>query len=110
MRCGVLFIMAFWSGPARLAFAELKRVLEAVDRSGRAELVVVDTDGCPELYELPEFAGKLAGAGETAWVRGGRIVDTSGHGYHPECFESYTVQLLEECIAEPSAAADRGRS
>jgi len=98
IQCGVLFIMAFWSGPARLAFAELKRALEAVDPGGRLELVVVDTDGCPELYELPEFAGKLAGAGEAAWVQGGQIVRTSGDGYHPECFESYTRQLLKECM------------
>jgi hypothetical protein len=108
MRCGVLFVMAFWSGPARKAFTELKRVLENVDPGGRLELVVVDTDGCPELEELPEFAGKLAGVGEAAWVRDGRIVCTSGHGYHPECFESYTRQLLNHCMAEPGAAADRG--
>src|SRR5262249_36464808 len=31
IRCGVLFVMAFWSGSARLVFAELKRVLEGVD-------------------------------------------------------------------------------
>lgn len=109
IRCGVLFIMAFWSGPSCLAFAELKRVLESVDPGGRLELVVVDTDGCSDLYEVPEFAGKLAGAGEAAWVCGGRIVRTSGHGYHPGCFDSYTRQLLKECIAEPSVAADGGR-
>jgi hypothetical protein len=99
IRCGVLFIMAFWSTPARQAFAELKRVLEVVDPEGRLELVVVNTDGCPELYESPEFAGKLAGAGEAAWVRNGQVVRTSGHGHHPECFEPYTRQLLRETTA-----------
>jgi hypothetical protein len=102
--CGVLFVMAFWSGPARLAFEELKRVLEMLDPDGHLELVVVDTDGCPDLYELPEFVGKLAGAGEAAWVCAGQIVRTSGHGYRPECFEPYTRHLLEVCLAEP----DRG--
>jgi hypothetical protein len=99
IRCGVMFIMAFWSGPARLAFNELKRVLETIDSCGRLELVVIDTDGCQDLYDVPEFAGKLAGAGETAWVQGGQIVRTSGHGYHPECFETNTRQLLNECLA-----------
>src|SRR5258707_194542 len=33
------------------------------------ELVVVDVDGSPALYELPEFKGKVQGAGETAWGR-----------------------------------------
>lgn len=97
IRCGVLFVMAFWSGPARLAFAELQRVLETVDPEGRLELMVVDTDGCPDLHHVPEFAGKLHGAGEAAWVRDGRIVRTSGHGYRPECFEPFTRQLLDEC-------------
>jgi hypothetical protein len=107
--CGVLFVMAFWSGPARLAFAELKRVLEAADPDGRLELVVVDTDGCPDLYELPELAGKLSGAGETAWVQGGRIVSTSGFGYHPECFELSTRKLLNECRAEARVSSDEPR-
>ena len=44
IRCGVLFVMAFWSGTSRLAFAELKRSLEANDPEGRLELIVVDTD------------------------------------------------------------------
>jgi hypothetical protein len=107
--------MAFWSGPARQAFAELMRVLEKVDLSGRLELVVVDTDGCPDLYELPEFIHELtghtaliSGAGETAWIRNGRIVLTSGYGYHPECFEPNTLQLLKDCVAESFAAADGG--
>ncbi|WP_020474883.1 hypothetical protein [Zavarzinella formosa] len=96
IRCGVLFVMAFWSGPARRAFAELKRVLETVDPGGHLELVVVDTDGCPDLYDMSEFAGALAGAGETAWVRDGRIVCTSGFGYRPECLEPNTRRLLND--------------
>jgi len=107
IRCGVLFVMAFWSGPARLAFAELKRVLEGVDPSGRLELVVVDMDGCPDLCALPEFAGKLHGAGETAWILGGQIVCTSCLGPHFERFEPYTRQLLDECTAGPDVAVDR---
>jgi hypothetical protein len=95
IRLGVLFVMAFWSGPARQGFARLKQVLAALDPHGRLELVVVDTDGCPDLYETPEFAGKLHGWGEVAWVRDGEVVRTSGLGYHPECFEPFTRELLE---------------
>jgi hypothetical protein len=96
IRLGVLFIMAFWSGTSRQAFAELKRSLEANDPDGRIELVVVDTDGCPSLYELPEFVGKLHGNGETAWVYEGKIVCTSGLGFHPECMEPNTRWLLSQ--------------
>jgi hypothetical protein len=89
--------MAFWSGPARFAFQELKCVLDEVDPEGRLELVVVNTDGCPDIWALPEFVGRLHGAGETAWICEGHVVRTSGLEYRPECFETYTRLLLEEC-------------
>ena len=95
IRCGVLFMMAFWSGTARRAFAELKRILAEADPEGRLELVVVDIDGCPDLYEAPEFLGKIHGHGETAWVKDGCVVATSGLGFHPECFEPNTTALLK---------------
>src|SRR5262245_57564952 len=50
VECGVVFFMAFWSGPARQGFAELKRVLAEVDPAGHIELVVIDVDGCTEMH------------------------------------------------------------
>jgi hypothetical protein len=95
IRLGVLFVMAFWSGSSRKGFAELKRVFPKTDPAGLLELVVVDTDGCPDLYVTPEFVGKMHGHGETAWIKDGKIVWTSGLGFHPECFEEFTQRLLE---------------
>lgn len=54
---------------------------------------VVDVDGSPALYELPEFKGRV-GCGETAWVRDGKIVATSGRRLNVECFEPNTLALL----------------
>ena len=109
IRLGILFVMAWWSGPSRQGFSELKRVLATLDPDGRLEVVVVDTDGCPDLYECPEFAGQLHGWGEVAWVRGGRVVRTSGMGYRPECFEPYTRELLASAPdAEPDGVLSRG--
>lgn len=99
IRCGILFVMAFWSGPARQAFAALKQALAEVDPQGRLELVVVDTDGCPELYDLPEFGGMLAGAGETAWVNEGQIVSTALRP-NPQSLRSGTFDLLAKCGVE----------
>ena len=75
--------------------AELKRVLAKTDPNGLLELVVVDTDGCLDLYLTPEFLGKMHGSGETAWIKHGVIVFTSGMGYHRELFEEFTPQLLQ---------------
>jgi hypothetical protein len=93
IRRGVLFLMAFWSGPSVQAFANLTEVLARLDAEV-LDLVVVDVDGSPELYELPEFKGKIAGAGETAWVRDGKIVATSGLGLNTACFEPNTRAIL----------------
>lgn len=93
IRRGVLFLMAFWSGPSVQAFAKLTEVLARLDTEG-LELVVADVDGSPDLYELPEFKGKVHCAGETAWVRDGKIVATSGLGLNTACFEANTVGLL----------------
>jgi hypothetical protein len=93
IRRGVLFLMAFWSGPSVRAFAKLTEVLARLDAGG-PELVVADVDGSPDLYELAEFKGKVHGAGETAWVRDGEIVATSSLGLNTACFEPNTLALL----------------
>jgi len=108
IRCGVLFVMAFWSGPAWQAFAELKRVLARFDPNGLLEVVVVDTDGCPGLYEHPALVGRMLGAGEAVWVRDGQVVCTSGLGFNPKCFEPFTRHLLTQKHAQPGAVADCG--
>jgi hypothetical protein len=92
--CGVVFVMAFWSGPSRQAYRKLTEVLAALDPEGRLEFVVVDVDGCPALYDRAEFIGRMSGAGETAWVKDGHILCDSGRGYNPECFGPNTRMLL----------------
>jgi hypothetical protein len=97
IRCGILFVMAWWSGPARRAYIDLAEVLSKLDAAGRLEFVVVDTDGVPALYERAEFIGRMTGSGETAWIKDGRIVTTSGLGFNPDCFETNTKTLLAMC-------------
>ena len=92
---GVLFQMAFWSGPAVQAFAKLTEVVATLDPKGRIELVVVDIDGSEALSAVSEFLGGVRGAGETAWVRNGSVVATSGLGLNVECFVPNTRALLE---------------
>ena len=108
IRCGILFIMAYWSGTSFRSFARLKQVLSRLDPGGRLDVVVVDTDGCPDVYEVPELAGKMHGNGDATWVSAGRVVCTAARGSPPKAFETYTRHLLEECMAESGAAADGG--
>src|SRR5436190_11378302 len=102
IRRGVLFLMAFWSGGAVQAFAKLTEVLARLDPEGLLGLVVADVDGSPQLYELPEFKGKVHGWGETAWVRDGRIIATSGLGLNTACYERNTLSLLALPCSAPT--------
>ena len=92
---GVLFQMAFWSGPAVQAFAKLTEVVAKLDPENRIELVVVDIDGSEALSAVSQFLGGVRGAGETAWVRNGSVVATSGLGLNVECVVPNTRAILE---------------
>lgn len=90
---GVLFLMAFWSITAFQSFRALRDVLTRL-RADALEVVVIDVDGSPEVYSIPEFFGRVHGCGEVAWVRDGRIVAASGIGLNPQCYEPNTRDLL----------------
>lgn len=92
---GILFLMAFWSGPSVISFASITEVVFRLDTSHALQLVVVDLDGSPVFHEIPEFLGRIHGAGETAWVRNGSIIATSGLGLNVKCFVPNTSLLLE---------------
>lgn len=103
INCGILFVMAFWSGPSIKAFHLLTEILARRDPHGSLEFVVIDTDGAESFYEYPAFKDKLSGAGEVAWIRNGVIQCTSGLGYNPDCFEPNTTALLAEWIKSQRA-------
>jgi hypothetical protein len=92
---GVLFQIAFWSGPAVQACDRLIEVIARLDRAGEIELVVVDIDGSAGLSTVSEFLGGVRGAGETASVRYGSVIATSGSGSNVESFETNTILFLE---------------
>jgi len=98
INCGILFVMAFWSGPSIKAFHQLTEIVSRLDPDGKLEFIVVDTDGAEAFYEHPAFKDRLSGAGEVAWIANGLIQCTSGLGYNPGCFEPNTQALLAEWI------------
>jgi hypothetical protein len=98
VECGVLFVMAFWSVPSIRMFSTLAKVLYAVDRQGRARLLVIDTDDIGHLNQSPPFNEVVMGGnGETFWIHQGRIVSNSGGGLNLECLAPNTQQLLIMC-------------
>jgi len=92
---GILFIMAFWSGPSVKAFGEITEIINRLDRNATLQFVVIDTDGAQPFYEHPDFVGKMGGWGEIAWIKDGAVQCMSGLGYNPDCFEPNTKALLD---------------
>ncbi len=92
---GILFIMAFWSGPSVQAFRQMTEIINRLDPNATLEFIVVDTDGAQPFYNHPAFVGKLGGCGEVAWIKDGAIQSTSGLGYNPDCLEPKTQTLLD---------------
>lgn len=76
MRCGVLMLLAFWSGPALAAFKKYTHMLASTAEADTLEVLVVNTDGVPELYDVPDLKGRISGVCESLFVRAGVIRDT----------------------------------
>lgn len=96
--CGVLFVMAFWSGASVLAFRALQSGLLTIDLNGVLELIVVDADGCPDIYDmLFEIQVPPSGSGETLWIKEGQIVAAVGRGNDSHSIEANTRNLLRMC-------------
>ncbi len=94
---GVVFVMAWWSGPALSSFASLTKALAAEDPMGRFDLIVVDIDGAAELEGTPEFKGQLRGWGEAAWLVEGKMFAFEGAA-NPAGYRS----IIRTLLAEPS--------
>ena len=69
---GIIFLMAQWSGGAKVAHRQL---IEFLRRRGipPERLTCVDLDRNPAVYDVAEFSGKIHGWGEAAVVNNGRI-------------------------------------
>jgi hypothetical protein len=93
MKRGIVFLMAEWSGGAKLGHRHLVTFLEQSGISTE-QLHVLDVDRHPELYDMPEFAGKIHGWGEAAVVRDGRIVFVTVLGKDQSRTQEHCEELL----------------
>jgi hypothetical protein len=99
--CGIVFVMAWWSGGARTAWAQLKAVVRNLDPSGLIQITVVDTDGLTGLDDggggVAWGTAPLGGWGETIWVVNGQPTATANYHDRDERFVPNTLQLLNRC-------------
>ena len=86
--------MAEWSVPAKLAYRQLVTSLEQRGIPPE-QLHVLDVDRHPELYDMPEFTGRIHGNGEAAVVRDGRIVFVTVLGIDRGRTQEHCDELLK---------------
>ena len=93
---GVVFLMAWWSGPARSAWSELKQLLLKADGECLLEVVVLDIDGMTG-FENCTLGPTVAGAGETTWVRNGKVLTREWMLWlgRPELVKANTELLIQ---------------
>ncbi len=91
---GVVFILAWWSGPAHIALDHLAKAILTADPGGRLALCIVDTDGIPDLYDHDLFRGKIHGYGECVWKRKSEVVDTLFRVGEIRDYEDRVLQIL----------------
>lgn len=99
---GILFLFAFWSGPAHVSFKRLTQTVAELDPQSRLQFVVVDIDGAPRICESAEFRGRVHGNGEAAWIRDGHIEAVCGYDRRKEAaqdYEKFTRRLLDDRAA-----------
>ena len=70
---GLLFLMAFWSGPSVMGFKNICRGLQHVSLPNDFVFRVLDIDGATAelLNHLVEFPPKIGGNAEAYWFRNG---------------------------------------
>ena len=73
IRAGVVFVFAAWSGPAVMALRRLTHVLSKLDL-GSLDVIFLDNDSMTGEDMIQLFGHVFHGAGETLWVRDGRVV------------------------------------
>lgn len=96
-RCAIVFIMAFWSGPARKVYPAFIQAAQEADPAGELQILVVDTDGIPAWYELPELREKLGGWGEVLAIHDGKILASTGLGLRQEKYRFIVNSLVQAC-------------
>jgi len=102
IRCGVLFVMAWWSGSSRIAWATMKKTLAEMDPTGQLEIVVIDIDGMVG-FEATNLGPTQHGCGETTWVSDGKPITTSWV-IQTDLFRENTTTLLDlrrSCTRSP---------
>lgn len=93
---GLLFLMAFWSGPSMQSFSRLTEALQVFEED-EVSLTVVDVDGAEDLCRIDGLreVACLYGTGELVLVRQGQVERIiRGGNVTPKDYETHIRKFL----------------
>lgn len=70
---GVVFVLAAWSAPSLKALSRVTRLLSSIDL-GPVDIIILNNDCMTSSDMFRLFGQVFHGAGETLWIRDGRVV------------------------------------
>jgi hypothetical protein len=73
IRKGIVFIVAFWSGPSLVALSILTTLFNQLDFK-EVDLYVVNIDGLTCEFIEKHWGNVVNGWGETFWIKNGAVV------------------------------------
>ena len=106
----IVFLLARWSGPSVVARNRLKAKAALVSLA-ISELVVIDLDEHPVVYDVPELLGKIHAWGEAVVVQNGKVGSLHILARNLERLDELIDRLLNEYLAlrnPPSKPASNG--
>jgi hypothetical protein len=102
IRCGIVFIHAFWAAQSHLALKSIGGTLARIDPDCRLEFIVCDID---DIQQIPDWQDRLYGGdgtggnGDVLWIANGVV--KARHNSSRQCdFDMTTRSLLLECQDE----------
>jgi len=94
IECGIIFLMAFWSGPSVQRFKSACYSLEDAVMWERFSFHVVDVDSLND-SDLFTSSERLGGYGETFWIKDGLLVGSMGEAYSVVRFDELTRLITD---------------
>jgi hypothetical protein len=103
IKCGVIFVHAFWAGSSGKTLAALCESISRIDSNNRLRFIVCDIDEIPPLDPALYGGDSSGGNGDVFWISNGRVIGR--HTASRSCdFDTANQSLLERCSASKGIA------
>ena len=73
IRCGIVFIHAFWAGSSHTALRRIADTLTRIDPDRHLDFIVCDIDNIEHLHDVLSSGDTTGGNGDLLWISAGIV-------------------------------------